>query len=96
MKTKADLEEKRRNQVRMQQEIKQKEQQKISLQTYFNSQNEELAAKTEDIERLVVRYGQTKSELDDMQEIIHREREDLMERIRELTREIRLKHLIID
>ena len=80
----------------MQQEIKQKEQQKISLQTYFNSQNEELAAKTEDIERLVVRYGQTKSELDDMQEIIHREREDLMERIRELTREIRLKHLIID
>jgi hypothetical protein len=31
-----------------------------------------------------------------MQEIIHTEREDLMERIRELTREIRLKHLIID
>ena len=36
------------------------------------------------------------SELDDMQEIIHREREDLMGRIRELTREIRMKHLIID
>ena len=31
-----------------------------------------------------------------MQEIIHREREDLMDRIRELTREIRMKHLIID
>ena len=28
--------------------------------------------------------------------MIHREREDLMDRIRELTREIRLKHLIID
>ena len=40
--------------------------------------------------------GQVKSELDDMQEIIHRERDDLMERIRELTREIRMKHLIID
>ena len=35
--------------------------------------------------------GQVKSELDDMQEIIHRERDDLMERIRELTREIRMK-----
>ncbi len=31
-----------------------------------------------------------------MQEVIHREREDLMDRIRELTREIRLKHLLID
>ena len=40
--------------------------------------------------------AQVKGELDDMQEIIHREREDLMERIRELTREIRMKHLIID
>ena len=43
-----------------------------------------------------MKIGQVKSELDDMNEIIHREREDLMERIRELTREIRMKHLIID
>lgn len=41
-------------------------------------------------------YQQTKSDLDDIAEVIHREREDLMDRIRELTREIRLKHLIID
>ena len=34
--------------------------------------------------------------MDDIAENIHREREDLMDRIRELTREIRLKHLIID
>jgi hypothetical protein len=38
----------------------------------------------------------TKNELEDINEVIHREREDLMDRIRELTREIRLKHLIID
>jgi hypothetical protein len=31
-----------------------------------------------------------------MQDVIHREREDLMDRIRELTREIRMKHLVID
>lgn len=34
--------------------------------------------------------------MDDIADVIHREREDLMDRIRELTREIRLKHLIID
>ena len=38
----------------------------------------------------------TKTELGDIKEVIHREREDLMDRIRDLTREIRLKHLIID
>jgi len=31
-----------------------------------------------------------------MQEVIHREREDLMDRIRELTRDIRKQHLVID
>lgn len=37
-----------------------------------------------------------RGELEDITDMIHREREDLMDRIRELTREIRLKHLIID
>lgn len=42
------------------------------------------------------KYQMSKNELGDLQEVIHREREDLMDRIRELTRDIRLKHLIID
>ena len=46
--------------------------------------------------RVTTRYRMTQNELDDITEVIHREREDLMDRIRELTREIRLKHLIID
>ena len=37
-----------------------------------------------------------KGELDDAADMIHKEREEIMDRIRELTREIRLKHLIID
>ena len=37
-----------------------------------------------------------RNEMNDLQDEIHREREDLMDRIRELTREIRLKHLLID
>ena len=37
-----------------------------------------------------------KNELGDLQDEVHREREDLMDRIRGLTREIRLKHLLID
>ena len=96
LKTKSQLEEKRLAQVRIAQELKQKEDQKLSLQQYFNSQQEELEVKSQEIHKVTTKMAQVKSELDDMQEIIHREREDLMERIRELTREIRMKHLIID
>lgn len=96
MRAKADVEEKRRHQVRMAQEIKQKQEQKLTLQQYFSSQQEELEIKGEEIVKVSTKISQVSGELDDMQEIIHREREDLMERIRELTREIRMKHLIID
>ena len=49
-----------------------------------------------EIDRVQTRLHMTKTELGDIKEVIHREREDLMDRIRDLTREIRLKHLIID
>jgi hypothetical protein len=45
---------------------------------------------------VTTRFGEVNGELEDIQEVIHREREDLMDRIRELTREIRMKHLLID
>ena len=80
----------------MAQELKQKEEQKLTLQQYFTSQQEELQVKSEEISKVQAKMNQTKSELDDMQDVIHREREDLMDRIRELTREIRMKHLLID
>ena len=66
------------------------------LATQFESQQDELEIKSREIEKISSKRGQVQGELDDMQEIIHREREDLMERIRELTRDIRKQHLIID
>jgi len=55
-----------------------------------------METKTHEIDKVYKKYQMCKGELNDMQEVIHREREDLMDRIRDLTREIRLKHLIID
>lgn len=49
LKTKSQLEEKRLAQVRIAQELKQKEDQKLTLQQYFNSQQEELEIKTQEI-----------------------------------------------
>ena len=76
--------------------LKQTEEQKLTLQQYFTSQQEELHVKTQEIERVQIKHAQVKDELDDMQEVIHREREDLMDRIRELPRETSMKLLNID
>jgi len=48
------------------------------------------------MEQVTDRFHVVTGELEDIGEVIHREREDLMDRIRELTNEVRLKHLIID
>lgn len=73
-----------------------KEQVKVNLKQTFSSKREELEIKSSQIDQVWRQYQTTKGELDDVAEVIHREREDLMDRIRDLTREIRLKHLIID
>ena len=37
-----------------------------------------------------------RNEMSDLEDEIHREREDLMDRVRILTRDVRLKHILID
>ena len=96
LKSKAELEERRRAQLAMEQDLAAKQDMKMQLKQNFSSQQEELEEIDQETQRVQTRYRMTKNELDDITEIIHREREDLMDRIRELTREIRLKHLIID
>ena len=69
---------------------------KINLKQNYHSKEEEIGEIEQELQRVSTRTAMVTNELDDIKEIIHREREDLMDRIRELTREIRLKHLIID
>ena len=69
---------------------------KINLKQNYESKEEEIENIEQELQRVQTRTSMVTNELDDIKEIIHREREDLMDRIRELTREIRLKHLIID
>ena len=96
LQSKAELEERRRQQLQLEQELAAKKDIKINLHQNFSSKQNELDVKKQQIYQVARQYQQTKSDLDDIAEVIHREREDLMDRIRELTREIRLKHLIID
>ena len=80
----------------MEQDLAAKQEMKLNLKQNYSSKQEEIENIEEEIQRVQTRSAMATNELDDIKEIIHREREDLMDRIRELTREIRLKHLIID
>lgn len=95
-KARAEVEERRREQLRIKQELQEKEDQKVNLQKEYNNQQEELAGKKVEYQKIWTKYRSALGEKNDLEADIHRERESLMMRIRELTNEIRLKHLIID
>jgi kinesin family protein 3/17 len=83
-------------QMRLEQELKAKDEEKINLEQRYTSQQDELEKKKKETEKIERKLIMRQNEIADLQDEIHREREDLMDRIRELTREIRLKHLLID
>lgn len=95
-KTKADVEERRREQLRITQELQEAEDKKVNLQKEYKNQQEELVGKKEEYQKIWNKYRGALDEKNDLEIDIQRERESLMMRIRELTNEIRLKHLIID
>ena len=66
------------------------------MEQKYTSQQDELEKKKVEIGKLEKKVAMKRNEVTDIQDEVHREREDLMDRIRELTREIRQKHLIID
>ena len=95
-KARSEVEERRREQLRIKQELQEQEDKKINLQKEYKNQQDELVGKKEEYQKIWNKYRSALSEKNDLEIDIQRERESLMMRIRELTNEIRLKHLIID
>ncbi|EPZ35072.1 hypothetical protein O9G_004373 [Rozella allomycis CSF55] len=68
----------------------------MQLEEHYNSLQEEIEKKTIKLEKMVKKIQTTKSEIHDLQEEFRNEREELMEAIREISKEILLKQTIID
>lgn len=96
LKTKSELENKRIIQMRLEQKLKEKDEEKINLEQKYTSQQDELEKKRKEIEKLDRKLMMKKGEISDLADQIHNEREDLMDRVRILTRDVRLKHILID
>jgi len=95
-KTKFELEERKKQEGRIKEELTQKEEANLMMEKKFSSQQEEIEDKKKKLQKLYGKYQGAKSELQDVQDEINRERESYQEQIRELTRQLKLKSIVMD
>ena len=79
----------------MARELAEKEEANLQLEEHFSSLQEEVEVKTRKLKKLWQRYQAATQEAQDLQEEFQTERGDMLETIRQLTRTMKLKDLII-
>lgn len=69
---------------------------RLAVEEHYSSIQEEVEKKTKKLRKLFVKYEAAKQEVQDITEEFQAEREDLLDSIRALTQELKLKSLVID
>jgi len=90
------LREKEAYQRNLTQELAAREDLKIDLAERFSSIDEEVEKKTRKLEKLIKKLSVAEKELADLSTEFQREREDLLDTIRQLAKQIKLKEHIAD
>lgn len=93
---KKELEEKRKREQEMANELARKEEEVSMKEVQYKNQKDEIEDKNKKLQKLYQKYRTAKSEVQDLQDEFTRERESYQEQIRELSRQLKLKNLIID
>ncbi|XP_022094991.1 kinesin-II 95 kDa subunit-like isoform X2 [Acanthaster planci] len=91
-----ELAEKRRIEREMQQKLEEKEENTEEMAKTFTSLQQEVEIKTKKLKKLFAKLQATKCDIQDLQEEHARERQELEQTQNELTRELKLKMLIIE
>jgi hypothetical protein len=92
----ADLEERVRKERELQRELEEHEEANLQIEEEYASLQEAKDAKTRKIKKIWALLMSHRSEIKDLQEEHQREREDLLDTIRDLTRELKLRVLVIN
>ena len=66
------------------------------MEKKYASQQEEIEDKKKKLQKLYQKFQAVQAEIRDLQDEFNRERETYQEQIRELSRQVKLKNLIID
>ncbi|KAJ3207036.1 Kinesin-like protein kif3a [Dinochytrium kinnereticum] len=92
----AELEERARKERELKRELEEHEEINLQIEEEFSSLQEEASSKTRKLKKLWNLLISHRSEIKDLQEEHQREREGLLDTIRELTIELKLKMLMIN
>lgn len=87
--------ERQQEQARLHRELQEKEEANLVLEEHFSSLQEEVEVKTKKLKKLLNKYQATVQENKDLQHEFQTERDDMLDSIRQLTRAVKLKDLII-
>ena len=91
-----ELEERRRQEQELARELAEREEATMMVEEQFASLSEEVEVKTKKLKKVWQKYQQAKEEIKDMGEEFGREREDMLDTIRDLQRQLKLKDTILD
>jgi len=91
-----ELEEKRAKEQKLAEELQKREEENIMMERKYVNQQDEIEDKKKKLQKLYSKFQQTKSEMTEQVEEFNRERESYQEQIRELSRQLKLKNLVID
>lgn len=94
-KAEMELRERKLQEARLAQELAMKEEANMQLEEHFSSLQEEVEVKTRKLKKLYAKYQGAVKEQEDLQMEFQTERVDMLETIRQLTRTIKLKDLVM-
>jgi len=91
-----EVDEKKREEQRMKEELEQQVEEKLNLEDKYSSTEEQVQKMTAKLEKLWNRHKSTQQEVQDLQDEFQAEREDMLETIRDLRKEVKLVCLTIE
>ncbi|XP_043946285.1 kinesin-like protein KIF3B [Protopterus annectens] len=91
-----EIAEQKRREREIQQQMENRDEETLELKETYSSLQQEVDIKTKKLKKLFSKLQAVKSEIHDLQEEHIKERQELEQTQNELTRELKLKHLIIE
>eukprot|EP00746_Dinoflagellata_sp_MGD_P125618 gnl/MRDRNA2_/MRDRNA2_60421_c1_seq1.p1 gnl/MRDRNA2_/MRDRNA2_60421_c1~~gnl/MRDRNA2_/MRDRNA2_60421_c1_seq1.p1 ORF type:complete len:788 (+),score=239.08 gnl/MRDRNA2_/MRDRNA2_60421_c1_seq1:88-2451(+) len=95
-KAQIEMDSRKREEDRLKEELQNQEQDKFTLEEKYQSTEEQVQKMTAKLEKLWHRHKDAQQEIEELQKECQDEREDMLETIRELTKEVKLVSLTID
>lgn len=94
-KAQQDLEKQRQQEMMLKRTLQDQEEENLNLEQQYSGLQEEVEIKTKKLKKLWSKYKSVQQEVEDVSSEFQRERSDLLDTIRELSSQIKLKEMVI-